>query len=113
MQSVIEMSPQIKKKTKLQAAKLSPSISNRIPNSIAFRIKNHEGEEAQQTRIIIQPSDTNDTKNGFDEDQSLISTRRIMNEQGEAINFSLRDKNELNRNIPFSKLNNMDFSGIP
>jgi hypothetical protein len=36
-----------------------------------------------------------------------------MNEQGEAINFSLRDKNELNRNIPFSKLNNMDFSGIP
>ena len=31
---------------------------------------------------------------------------------GDLVNFSLRNKEELNRNIPFTKLRNMDFSGI-
>jgi hypothetical protein len=46
--------------------------------------------------------------NVFDEDNYLMSTRRI----GITGEFSLRNKNELNRNIAFSKLG-MDFSGIP
>ena len=52
------------------------------------------------------------TERAFEDDNNILSTRRIGNEQ-EQINFSLIDKNELNRNIPFTKLNNMDFSGIP
>lgn len=46
--------------------------------------------------------------NVFEEDTYLMSTRRI----GVNGEFSLRNKNELNRNIPFSKFG-MDFSGIP
>lgn len=41
-----------------------------------------------------------------------LSTRR-MGTVGDLVNFSLQNKEELNRiNIPFTKLRNMDFSGI-
>lgn len=40
-----------------------------------------------------------------------MSTRRL-GKEGELTNFSLHHKQELNRNIPFTKFRNMDFSGM-
>jgi hypothetical protein len=53
------------------------------------------------------PGDNTLVGNVFDEDNYLMSTRRV----GVTGEFSLKNKNELNRNIPFSKFG-MDFSGI-
>lgn len=103
----------------------SPSISNKIPSSLAFRIKSHEHEESQvvnsfgdslspSKRIRLFKGDVaslGNTRQLFEDDQNPLSTRRLGN-AGELTNFSLRDKDELNRNIPFTKFINMDFSGI-
>lgn len=45
----------------------------------------------------------------IEDENNLITTRRV---GADLVNFSLRDKEELNRNIPFSKFRNIDFSGI-
>ena len=59
----------------------------------------------------IEPSQLGTTKL-FDDDNNPLSTRRL-GTGGDLINFSLNNKSELNRNIPFSKLKNMDFTGVP
>jgi hypothetical protein len=57
----------------------------------------------------ITPSYFENTRTVFDEENNLLSTRRL----GPVADFSLNNREELNRNIPFTKFKNMDFSGIP
>ena len=95
----------------------SPSISNKVPNSLAFKIKNHNSNnyyadediviqlnkskspDSKRIKLFLgQEESLQNTKQNLNfDDENPLSTRRV---GGIGDLYSLRDKDELTRNIP-------------